>query len=666
MAEDGGQGHSLGALRLGASAEELRVASGSILAEAGAELERVLVSGKAPSVAGTLEPIDRLLLTVLDVQDHGSTLFSVDVSPEVREAARQISEDAHRFFSAFFVNRAAYDALRAVDWSSAPPLAHRAAEKILREMRRSGVELDAPQRGEMQRLSDEIDAIQFEFMQGLTQFPRTVEVTDLRELEGLPADFVRDHPPDTEGKVVLTTAYTDVLPVLSYARSSELRRRMQAAFLTRAHPQNSPVLERLLRRRRAFSDLLGYPSFAAYAIEDKMMATPEAAWAFIERVAELLRAPAARDRDRLLARKRQEDPRAERLYSWDVGGLGHGYFEEQLKTEQYHVDSREVREYLPYVAVREGLFALCARLFDIEIRPVPGAEVWHPSVEAYDVYRRTECLGRFYLDLVPREGKFTHAAQFSLRTGVRGRQLPQAVLVCNFFPSATDPERSAMRYEDVVTFFHESGHLLHHIFSGHTPWAATTNAWIETDFIEAPSQLFEEWARDPSLLVGFTRHVRTGEPMPRAMAERLVEAERFGRGFRWLGQLAAAASSLALYEQDPARFAADQLLRETFARYALVPLPEGSHFECSWGHLTGYSALYYTYAWSLVIARDLLGPFLEKGTLLDPALAQRYVREILAPGASAPPEELVRNYLGRPLSYSAFEKWVLVPPPSGG
>jgi thimet oligopeptidase len=659
----GDAGLSLGRLPIGATVGELRSASRTILEEAQAELDRTLARPGPPTCAGTFEPIDRLLLRVLDVQDHGSTLFSVHTDAEVRAAAREVSEEAHRFFSAFFVNRRAYDALRRIDWRGAPPLAERAAEKLLREMRRSGVELESGPRAEMQKLSDEIDAIQFEFMSTLTQHPRSVRA-EPEELEGLPEDYLRAHPPGADGRSEITTAYTDVIPVLSYARSEPLRRRAQHAFQTRAYPENSEVLGRLLSRRRSFSDLLGFPSFAAYATADKMMESPEAAWKFLDRMAALLRTPAQRDYDRLLARKRQEIPEADRLHSWDVGGLGHGYYEECLKHEQFHVDSREVREYLPYLPVRDGLFALCRQLFGIEIRPAPEGERWHPSVEAYDVLRDGRPLGRFYLDLIPREGKFTHAAQFTLRTGVAGRQLPQAALVCNFFPSTTDPERSTMRYEDVITFFHESGHLLHHIFAGHTPWTGTTNAWIETDFIEAPSQLFEEWARDPGLLVGFSRHWRTGVPMPREMAERLVRAERFGRALRWLGQVGAAAASLALYEEDPARFDPPELLKSSFARYALVPFPEDSHFECSWGHLTGYSALYYTYSWSLVIARDLLEPFREKGTLLDPALARRYVEEILAPGASRPPAELVRRYLGRPLGFDAFERWVTADPGS--
>lgn len=651
----------LGRLSLRASADELRAASRAILEESQLELDRLLAAGETPSVEATFAPIDRLLLRVLDVQDHGGLLFSVHTDATVREAARAISEEAHRFFSAFFVNRRLYDALQRIDWGTAPPLAARAAEKLLREMRRSGVELSEERRAEMQRLSDEIDAIQFEFMNHLAQQPRSVPA-DPAELEGLPEDYLRAHPAGADGRSVITTNYTDVLPVMGYARSEALRQRVQHAFLTRAYPENAPVLQRLLERRRSFSDLLGFPSFAAYATEDKMMGSPKAAWEFLERVAGLLRAPAGRDRDRLLERKRRDVPGAAAIHSWDVGGLGHGYYEERLKAERFHVDSREVREYLPYRSVREGLFALCRRLFGIEIRPAADAQLWHESVEAYDVYRAGVALGRFYLDLVPREGKFTHAAQFSLRTGVAGRQLPQAVLVCNFFPSTTDPEASTMRYEEVVTFFHESGHLLHHIFSGHTPWTATTNAWIETDFIEAPSQLFEEWARDPELLAGFSSHFRTGAPMPRELAQRLVRAERFCRALRWLGQVGASAASLALYEEDPSRVDAPELLKRTFARYALVPFPEDSHFECSWGHLTGYSALYYTYTWSLVIARDLLEPFREKGTLLDPALAARYVEEILAPGASRPPAELVRRFLGRPLGYAAFERWVTAEP----
>ncbi|MCI4363037.1 MAG: Zn-dependent oligopeptidase [Thermoplasmata archaeon] len=662
MQGPGSAGLSLGTLPLSANAVELKSASQAILDEAASDLEKVLAREGTRTVANTLEPIDRILLRVLDVQDHGSTLFSVHTSADVRTAAREASEASHRFFSAFFVNRAAYDALQAIDWSDAPPLARRASEKLLLEMRRSGVELDLAKREAMRKLSDEIDGIQFEFMDQLTKPSQAVEVASAAEFAGLPEDYIRQHPPDAQGRCTLSTAYTDVFPVLSFARSADLRRRVLGAFYSRAYPQNEEVLRRLLTRRREFSDLLGYPSYAAYAMEDKMMRTPEAAWGFLDRIAELLRPPAARDRDTLLARKRQDDPTAARLDPWDVaGGLGHGFFEEQLKTERFRVDSKSVREYLPYAQVRDGLFSLCERLFAIEIRRVEPSDLWHPSVEAYDVLRGGELLGRFFLDLVPREGKFNHAAQFTLRTGVLGRQLPQAVLVCNFFASTTEAERSLFRYEDVVTFFHESGHLLHHIFSGHTAWTATSGAWIETDFIEAPSQLFEEWARDPSLLVEFARHWKTGEPMPREIAERLVEAERFGRAFRWLSQVGAAAASLDLYERDPSSFEAGRLMRETFARYGLVPLPESSHFECSWGHLTGYSALYYTYAWSLVIARDLLGPFLEKGTLLDPALAQRYVKEILAPGASAPPQQLVENYLGRPLSYEAFEQWVTMP-----
>jgi thimet oligopeptidase len=656
-------GLSLGSLPLSATASELKAASEATLAAAGADLEKVLALSGARTAVNTVEPIDRLLLRVLDVQDHGSTLFSVHTSAEVRTAAREASEASHRFFSAFFVNRAVFDAINAVDWTGAPPLARRAAEKLLLEMRRSGVELDGPKREAMRKLSDEIDGIQFEFMDKLTKPSQSVEVCDPAQFAGLPEDYIRQHPPDAQGRSILTTAYTDVFPVLSFARSAELRRRVLEAFYSRAYPQNEEVLRRLLTRRREFSNLLGYPSYAAYAMEDKMMRTPEAAWNFLDRIAELLRPPAARDRDTLLARKRQDEPSALRLDPWDVaGGLGHGFFEEQLKTEWFRVDSKQVREYLPYVRVRDGLFSLCERLFAIEIRRVELPDIWHPSVEAFEVHRGGELLGRFFLDLVPREGKFNHAAQFTLRTGVQGRQLPQAVLVCNFFASTTDAERSLLRYEDVVTFFHESGHLLHHIFSGHTPWTATSGAWIETDFIEAPSQLFEEWARDPRLLVEFARHWKSGEAMPREIAERIVEAERFGRGFRWLSQVGAAAASLDLYERDPASFEPGRLMRETFARYGLVPLPENSHFECSWGHLTGYSALYYTYAWSLVIARDLLGPFLEKGTLLEPELAQRYVKEILAPGASAPPEQLVENYLGRPLSYEAFERWVTLAP----
>ncbi|MCI4354417.1 MAG: M3 family metallopeptidase, partial [Thermoplasmata archaeon] len=292
----------------------------------------------------------------------------------------------------------------------------------------------------------------------------------------------------------------------------------------------------------------------------------------------------------------------------------------------------------------------------------PGAEVWHPTVEAYDVVRGGRKLGRCFLDLVPREGKFSHAAQFTVRIGLADRQLPQAALVCNFLDPKVAKESARMEYGEVVTFFHEFGHLLHALFSGHGRWLYNTQSFIEWDFVEAPSQLFEEWARDPEVLSTLARSPETGEPIPRELLDRLRAAEGLGRAASWQFQIALAAASLGYYDRDPSGLDRETAFDAMASRYLPIPRPPGTHLEASWGHLMGYSACYYTYAWSLVIARDFLGRFLAKGSLVDPELAARYVDTILAPGSSRPATELVQEFLGRPFDYAAFEKWVVTDP----
>ena len=215
-----------------------------------------------------------------------------------------------------------------------------------------------------------------------------------------------------------------------------------------------------------------------------------------------------------------------------------------------------------------------------------------------------------------------------------------------------------MEYASVITFFHEFGHLLHALFSGHGPRFYGTMHQLERDFIEAPSQLFEEWARDAATLRRFARDPDTGEQPPPELLARLRSGTALGRASSWLRQLGLSAVSLEYYDRDPGGIDTTAVFREVYGRYDSLRLDPAYHMEANWTHLAGYSAAYYTYVWSVVIARDLLSPFRAKGTLTDPEIAARYVREILAPGSSRPASELVRRYLGRPFDFAAFAEWV--------
>ncbi|HXW66549.1 MAG TPA: M3 family metallopeptidase [Thermoplasmata archaeon] len=657
---------TLGEMPFSLDAGELRRRGLAILRRADEEIEGLAHDESTPTVRSLLVPLNALLVRVIDVSHHGQLLFQVHPDGETRTAAREILEAADRFFHAFQLSAPLYARLRAIDLSRADDLVRFAVEKTLRRMRRAGVEKDATTRQRLQELNEEIDRVENQFGENIARLVRSIEITSAEDLAGVPADYLASHPPDERGRIRITTRYPDFFPVMAYADREDVRRRLLFEFMNRAYPENEPVLDRLLQLRYDFSRGLGYSSYAAFAIEDKMMGTPEAARAFLERSAGLLSGPAREVLARYLQRRRRDDPAASRLEPWDGAFFGPGYYDEKVRAEEFGVDLRVVRKYLAYGPVRDGLFALCQELFGLEFRRAREAEVWHPSVEAYDVRQRGVPLGRAYLDMVPRPGKFSHAACFGVREGVAGIQLPQAALICNFVDAAESIERARMEYQQVVTFFHEFGHLVHDLLSGRNRWVYHRASELEWDFIEAPSQLFEEWARDPDTLARFARDPDTGATIPTELVERLVGSLALGRSIFWIRQVALAAVSLELYDHPPDGRSVPAAARAAFGRYALLELPADYHFETAFGHLTGYSAFYYTYAWSLAIARDLLSPFLERKALTDPALAERYAREILAPGSERPAAELVRSYLGRDFTFEAFERWLGAVPRAPG
>jgi thimet oligopeptidase len=647
---------TLGELPFDLAPAELRSRSLGLLGAAEQELDSLVAATDPATVDGFLAPLDAILARVRDIGYQGSLLFAVHPTSEGRAAGKDVALAADRFFHRFRLHERIYELLRSVDLPSDAPGTRFALAKMLREMRRAGVEQPSEARTELLALNERIDRLCHRFEENIANLDRAIELDSESELAGLPADFRASHRPNGDGRIRLTTKYPDFLPTMAYADRAEVRRRLLLAFANRAYPENIPVLAELLAERRAYATRLGYPTFAAYAIEDKMMETPAAVEQFLLRLSGVLSDAGRSDLDRYLTRKRRDVPGAARLEPWEAQFFGPGYYDQKIRNEEFGVDMRQLRRFLPYGGVRDALFALCGELLGLEFTR-SADKAWHPTVEVYDVRRSGAPLGRVYLDMVPRDGKYNHAACFGVREGLEHRSLPQCALVCNFVPPGQPAESARMEYNEVVTFFHEFGHLLHTLLSGHQRWLYNGMSHIEWDFVEAPSQLFEEWARDPATLARFARDPDTGEAIPAELVQRLRASASLGRALGWVRQVALAAIALELYSHDPAGRDLPDDARRIADKFALTPMPPEYHFVASFGHLTGYSAFYYTYAWSAVIARDLLTPFYERGSLTDPAQARRYAEEILAPGSERPARELVRAYLGREFSFDAFERW---------
>lgn len=633
--------------------EQVTRKSEEMLARARKILKGILETRGKRTVANTLAPFNELANLVSQVALQGQLLFNAHTSAAVRDAANKAYLAADSFSTELSLNRPLYELVAALDVTKADAESKYAVWKILRDFRRAGVDRNEAARAKIKALNDEISEIGSTFDRTINEDTRTIEVDDVSELEGLPKDYIERHLPKDGGRIKITTNYPDAFPVFQYAVKEDLRRRLQREFFDRGYPKNLEVLARLLEKRDELARLLGYEHYAAYVTEDKMIGSAKAASEFVEKLARAADGRTNTDYALLVQRKRKDAPRATSLQPWDPS-----YYIERVRAEQYRFDSQEVRPYLQFEKVRDGLFTITGQLFGLRYKRVTRAPVWHPSVEVYDAYEGRRRLGRFYLDLHPREGKYSHAAEFSVVIGLKGVQLPQAALLCNFPDPGAARGPALMEHGDVVTFFHEFGHLLHAILSGRSKWIKTSMEGIEWDFVEAPSQMLEEWARRPESLGRFARHHKTGKPIPADLVSRMERAQAVARGLWTSRQIFFAALSLAYYSRNPRSLDTTELAKQLNERYYPVPWYDGTHFQCNFGHLNGYSAVYYTYLWSLVIAKDLFSEFAKTKSILDPKTAARYRKAVLEAASVRPAAEMVKEFLGREIRFDAFRVWL--------
>ena len=600
--------------------------------------------------AGALEVVtawNDVQVALGNVFSAASLLSNVHPDEAVRTQAEAAEQDAHRLQTDLSLDRGVYDVLAGVDAGPLDDQGRRMLDKSLLDFRRAGVDRDEETRKRLKRLAERQTELGQTFSKNIRDGVGRLRVAPER-LAGLPDDFAAAHPPGDDGLVELTTEYPDYVPVMTFASDPELRQEMVTAFLNRAWPDNDAVLRELLEVRRETAEVLGYADWPSYDAEVKMIGSGPAIPAFIDRITELAQDSARRDFEVLLERLRQDRPDAS-----SVDAVDKAFYSEVVRRERFDVDAQEVRRYFHFSKVRRGLLEVTGRLFDVEYVERPDVPRWHDDVTAYDVVGElpgsTErgLLGRIYLDLHPRPGKYSHAAQFDLVSGVTGRQLPEGVLVCNF-------STGLMEHDDVVTLFHEFGHLVHHVLGGHQRWARFSGVATEWDFVEAPSQMLEEWAWNHSVLATFATD-EAGEPIAAELVARMRTAEEFGKGFLARTQMFYAAVSYQLHAAVPDDLTA--AVRDLQRRYDLFGYVPDTHFQASFGHLGGYTSAYYTYMWSLVIAKDLFSAF-DRDDLFAPEVACRYRDRVLAAGGSADAADLVSDFLGRPYGFHAFEAWL--------
>ena len=606
----------------------------------GTKAEKALEARKGPAtLAGDYKAYDTLNLVVGDAANEMYLLSQTSTVKEVRDAAEACLPKLSDLGTAIGLSRPIYDRLAAIPTKGLDAKSAFTLKKQLTNYRLAGVDKDEATRAKVKQLNTEITEAGILFEKNIRDDKGDIALKP-EELKGLPQDYIDAHKPGADGLVHITYDYPDVIPVFDFADLRETRKKVLTGYSNRGWPANDAALKTLLEKRYELAQVLGYPDYAHLITADKMIGSPERAAKFLDDVNAAAKPGADAENAELLTFAKTLDPSIERLERYD-----NSYMSNKLRKAKYDVDAAEVRQYFTLSKSRTGIFNLVHDLFGADIRPW-NTKVWSPDVTAWELYDGQRLVGRFYLDLSPRNGKYNHAAQFPIRTGVEGRQVPIGALVTNF------PATGPMDHGDVTTFLHEFGHLIHDMYSGHTQYATQSMNALQWDFIEAPSQLLEEWTWNYDTLKGFASNDK-GEAIPEALVKKMNAGRHFGEPTMWKGQLAYSAVSLNFYDRKPG-FDLPSTYDEQIARYSMFPPVPGTHSYAGFGHLNGYSAIYYTYVWSKAIALDLFTRFQADG-IRNPQTAMRYRKMVLEPGGSQDANVLIENFLGRPLSLEAFK-----------
>ncbi len=605
----------------------------------------------AKTIESVLIPLNEMERILANSASKASLFYNVHPSQEVRDIAENQQKEITKLYNEISLSRPLYEACKAVNVSQADAQTQRYLEHTLRDFRRSGVDQPDEVLKRIKELNNELTELGQQFSLNVRQDVRSITLTSTNDLAGLPEDYIAAHQPDENGEIKITTDYPDYIPFSRYAKNDAARLALYKEFKNRANPINDKVLKDILIKRYELANLIGYKNYAEYETETKMVKDVPTVLKFIDDVEAGARPRAEAEYAILLKRLQQIDPSATEVGDWQKT-----YLEELIREEQFNVDAKKIRSYFQFGHVRDGIFKLTSSLYGVTFRPW-NTPVWDPSVQAYELLDGDTVIGRFYLDLHPRENKYKHAAHFDLQCGVEGKQLPIASLVCNF--PGKDDETELMEHAQVETFLHEFGHLLHHLFSGNQKWIRFSGIATERDFVEAPSQMLEEWVWNAETLKMLAMN-KEGQTIPPEMVESMVAAKEFGTGLFATHQMFYAATSMTIYNCDPADLNLAKTMDGLQDKYSLFKHVPDTHMYANFGHLVGYGSMYCTYMWSQVIAKDMFTRF-EKEGMLNKKAASDYRTYILSPGGSKDASDLVEDFLGRPYSFEPFAAWLNQP-----
>ena len=625
------------------------------------------LSPKNATLANTIRALDDLGYQISLTDNRLSLTKETSTNAAVRDAATDALKELEEWAVGLDYREDVYKVLKAYA-DSKPKLKGEDAKlftETMRDYRRAGLDLPKPQRDVVERQRKELSRLTIDFESNVTKAEQAVKFTKA-DLEGVPDDFLEQVKTGDNEYTVKANVTVQYLAVMDNARREETRKRLLLVRDNLARAENVPLLEKILPLRDDIAKKLGYASWADYRTEIKMVKNAATAIDFLEKLKTGLQPKfdAELAEFRQIKVKETGDTNAQiKIWDWR-------YFSNQLKKEKYTVDAELLRVYFPYQRVLEGMFTIYQQIFGLKFEPVTPPYKWIDDLQLYAVSdaKTSEPLGLFYLDMFPRDGKYNHFAQFGI---IEGKQLanglyqrPVVALICNF-PAPGKDKPSLLSHNDVETLFHEFGHAMHSILT-RAKYSRFAGTSVPRDFVEAPSQMLENWVWDKKVLDSFAADYRDpSKKIPTEILAKLKEARLATEGTRYRRQISFGLTDLRLHTQIHDNNATNALaLSNQTLSDVFLPMAPDTAFVAYFGHLMGYDAGYYGYAWADAIAADMATVFEQsRNGYFDASAGHRLRAEIYEPGDSRDVNDSIEKFLGRKRSLDPFLKKIGIQTP---
>ncbi len=598
-----------------------------------------------------VKAVENAVAAMNDALVAQSVLSQIALSKDVRDASTACNDKESQFGVGLGADPAIYAMAQRGVATATNPQDKKLAELYVESGRRAGAGLNDAGRATAQKLFNQLNTLQLDYGRALGEDKSSIAIS-AAEAASLPDPFVKTLTKSGDGYTVPVNEST-YGPFMENEKSGAARKRYLVTYQVRGGQANVKRLEDAVALRDQLAHLLGFSTWAAYQLDAKMAKTPQRVITFLDEIDTKL-LPKARAELAVLEALKKQSGDASAWGPWD-----YAYYENLLIKTKYAVDDQEVRQYFPVNKVVPAVLGIYQKLLSVTFHPLPVAAAWAPGVLEYSISDTAtgKPIGWFFLDLYPRDGKYDHFANFGLRPG---RVLPDGSVqkpissIIGNWPVGAPGQPALLSHGEVTTFFHEFGHLMHSTLST-APYETYYGTAVRTDFVEAPSQMLENWMWQPSILKEISSNVKTGAPLPDDLIAKMIALKHVADGAVWTGQVFYGSYDMTIHSAKPP-IDATGVWFDLKKKLTATPAIPGTYPEAAFGHLMGgYDAGYYGYLWSKVFAQDMFTVF-EQGGLENPAVGARYRKYILEPGGSIEPDQLLLNFLGREVNNDAFYK----------